>query len=322
MNLLHLYRKPALSSVKKDQLLSLTQKEVAPDIGEIETEYCFNIETTAPLADDELNTLRWLLTETFEPANFSDESFLNNTTAKSSLTSGGIAEVIVEVGPRLNFTTAWSTNAVSVCHACGLTKIVRIERSRRYKLILQERVQGFKASRGQAEIMKSLEPSDPRILESFLHLIHDRMTECLYPGKLTTFETGIRPEPVYIVPLIEQGREALRKISMEIGLGLDEWDIEYYYRLFVHDIGRNPTNVECFDLGQSNSEHSRHWFFKGRLIIDRAEMPYTLMDLIKQPLIANPNNSIIAFKDNSSAIRGYEISTIAPEYPGRSLSIL
>ncbi len=45
---------------------------------------------------------------------------------------------IVEVGPRMNFTTAWSTNAVSVCHACGLTKIKRIERSRRYKLIFSE----------------------------------------------------------------------------------------------------------------------------------------------------------------------------------------
>ncbi len=93
-----------------------------------------------------------------------------------------------------------------------------------------------------------------------------------------------------------------------MGLGLDDWDIEYYYNLFVNDIGRNPTNVECFDLGQSNSEHSRHWFFKGRLVIDGEEMPYTLMDMIKQPLGANPDNSVIAFKDNSSAIRGYEIS--------------
>jgi len=42
---------------------------------------------------------------------------------------------IIEVGPRMNFTTAWSSNAVSVCHACGLTKVKRIERSRRYRLI-------------------------------------------------------------------------------------------------------------------------------------------------------------------------------------------
>ena len=101
-----------------------------------------------------------------------------------------------------------------------------------------------------------------------------------------------------------------------MGLGLDDWDIDYYYNLFVKDIGRNPTNVECFDLSQSNSEHSRHWFFKGRLIIDGREVPENLMEIIQQTLTRNPGNSVIAFKDNSSAIRGYEIETIVPENPG------
>ena len=27
-----------------------------------------------------------------------------------------------------------------------------------------------------------------------------------------------------------------------MGLGLDDWDIDYYYHLFVHEIGRDPTN--------------------------------------------------------------------------------
>ena len=34
----------------------------------------------------------------------------------------------------MNFTTAWSTNAVGICHACGLGKVQRIERSRRFLL--------------------------------------------------------------------------------------------------------------------------------------------------------------------------------------------
>ena len=38
----------------------------------------------------------------------------------------------------MNFTTAWSTNAVSICQACGLRKITRIERSRRYLLLLKD----------------------------------------------------------------------------------------------------------------------------------------------------------------------------------------
>ncbi|MEW6161845.1 MAG: phosphoribosylformylglycinamidine synthase [Nitrospirota bacterium] len=204
---------------------------------------------------------------------------------------------MLEVGPRMNFTTAWSTNAVSVCHACGLTKITRIERSRRYKLT---GISNFESR-----------------ISNLLDLIHDRMTECLYLEPLTTFETGIKPESVYIVPLIEKGKDVLRKINIDMGLGLDDRDIDYYYNLFVNDIGRNPTNVECFDLGQSNSEHSRHWFFKGRLIIDGEEVPNSLMDIIKQSLSDNPGNSVIAFKDNSSAIRGYEVLTIIPEHPGK-----
>ena len=100
-----------------------------------------------------------------------------------------------------------------------------------------------------------------------------------------------------------------------MGLGLDDRDIDYYYNLFVKDIGRNPTNVECFDLSQSNSEHSRHWFFKGRLVIDGNEVQHDLIEIIQQPLKANPNNSVIAFKDNSSSIKGYEIQKITPENP-------
>ncbi len=314
MTILHLYRKPALSLSKRNELLSVAQQKVSPDIKDIETEYCFNIETITPFTDEELNIVRWLLAETFEPENFSERSFL---TRHSSLVT---RHCLLEVGPRMNFTTAWSTNAVSVCHSCGLKKITRIERSRRYKLIFNQQIPPLnpppaKGGRRRGS-SSSLQPSTFN-LQLFLELIHDRMTECPYPESLTTFETCKKAEPVYIVPLIEEGKEALKKINIEMGLGLDDWDIDYYYNLFVNGIGRNPTNVECFDLGQSNSEHSRHWFFKGRLIIDGEKMPYTLMDIIKHPLKTNHGNSIIAFKDNSSAIHGYEIFTIIPEHPDR-----
>lgn len=48
------------------------------------------------------------------------------------------------------------------------------------------------------------------------------------------------------------------------GLAFDDWDIDYYTELFKTKVQRNPTTVELFDLAQSNSEHSRHWFFKVR----------------------------------------------------------
>src|SRR4030042_2954877 len=270
--LLHFYRTPALLLEKKDNLVSLVKRTISPDINDIQTEYCFNVDAGDALTQEELEILHWLLSETFEPENFSAESFLAQNILPTppspsrgegkgggeDLSSMPFAQrFLFEVGPRMNFTTAWSTNAVSVCHACGLTKIKRIERSRRYKLIFEERVRGFKGSRIQDKKSQALESLTPRPLDSFpseafLELIYDRMTECPYPEPLITFETGIKPEPVFIVPLIEESKETLRKINSEMGLGLDDWDIEYYYNLFVHTIGRNPTNVECFDLGQSN----------------------------------------------------------------------
>jgi phosphoribosylformylglycinamidine synthase len=272
----------------------MAQQKVTHALTGIETEFCFNIAATESLSGEEMRLLRWLLTETFEPEKFSDKSFLAHHPTRFA------HHTVVEVGPRMNFTTAWSTNAVSVCHACSLSKITRIERSRRYHLDLADNTPITKAEEA-----------------AFISLVHDRMTECPYPKPLKTFETGIKPEPVRMVPLIEQGRAALEKINREMGLGLDDWDLDYYTNLFVKDIKRNPTNVECFDLSQSNSEHSRHWFFRGKLIVDGKEIPGNLMKIVKATYDANPNNSVIAFSDNSSAIIGRDITTLIPETVGK-----
>lgn len=296
MGLIYRYKRPVVTGSRKSELLSFGKRQLAGGISDIRTEYCFYIQAKRPLSAEEMELLRWLLSETFEPENFSEESFITQNSGP------GTRNFLVEVGPRMNFTTAWSTNAVSVCHACGIDSVTRIERSRRYKVV------------GSSEAQNSAGSSD---FDSFPGLLYDRMTECPYPKRLETFETGTRPEPVWYVPLIEEGKSALGKINREMGLGLDDWDIDYYYNLFVKEIGRNPSNVECFDLSQSNSEHSRHWFFKGRLVIDGGKVPGNLMSVVKETLDRNPGNSVIAFKDNSSAIKGYFIEMITPVLPGR-----
>jgi phosphoribosylformylglycinamidine synthase len=284
MDLVHLFRTPALSPTEEEDLLSKMNEAAGTRIRSLETEYCFNIEVTEPLTTREDEVLRWLLAETFEPEGFGPESLLPGDGK------------LLEVGPRMSFTTAWSTNAVSICHACGLGKIRRIERSRRYLL----------------DVPRGL---SARERTAVLGSVHDRMTECVYEQPLRTFEAGPPPEPAFEVPVLREGRAALERISREMGLAFDDWDLDYYHRLFL-DMGRNPTNVECFDIAQSNSEHSRHWFFKGRLIIDGEEAELSLLDLVRDTLRANPQNSVIAFSDNSSAIQGSSITTILPERPG------
>ncbi len=246
-------------------------------------ETCFYVEHSGRLEEKDLRVLRWLLAETFEPGNFADESLLP------------VGEgAVVEIGPRLNFETAFSTNAVSICRACNVDSVVRIEKARRWLI------------------------APDRDLNRFVAGHHDRMTECLYPSPIDTFDPGIVPEEVRAVPLLEEGIEALGRINREMGLGMDAWDLEFYHNLFVKGFRRNPTDVECFQLAQANSEHSRHWFFRGKLVIGGQEAPETLLGIIKSSLAANPSNSVIAFKDNSSAISGYEISTIIPGCPGKS----
>ena len=94
----------------------------------LKTEKCFYIETSAPLTPEELLILRWLLAETFEAELTSEKSRIAKLRKEGSQ--------IVEIGPRLNFETASSSNAVAICRACGLTKVTRLEVSRRSCLIL------------------------------------------------------------------------------------------------------------------------------------------------------------------------------------------
>jgi phosphoribosylformylglycinamidine synthase len=71
--------------------------------------------------------------------------------------------------------------------------------------------------------------------------------------------------------------------------------------------------------GQSNSEHSRHWFFGGKITFDGVTQPQTLFQMVKATLPADrPSNSVIAFHDNSSAIRGFETEVLQSSDPSQA----
>jgi phosphoribosylformylglycinamidine synthase len=260
---------------------------------QVDFEICFNVELTgdddAAFGDMQNYVLEWLLAETFDPKALSASSKFADASS-----------AVVEVGPRLNFQTAWSANAVAICGACGLANVARLERSRRYRLI----------PGNQNQVL------DRRLVAAFAARIHDRMTETVYSEPLRSFDTGLKPESTWFVPLLERGKVALEQLNAELGLGFDEYDLDLYMSLFVDRMKRNPTNVELFDMAQSNSEHSRHWFFKGQLVIDGERIPSHLFSIVRETLLANPQNSVIAFADNSSTIRGGPIPLLLPASPG------
>ncbi len=161
--LIQFYRTPVLSDVNERELVRQVRAALGVEVGGIETEYCFYVEAAGPLNGEGRAILSWLLGETFEPDRFGERSFLSGEGA------------CLEVGPRLSFKTAWCTNAVAVCHSCGLEDVIRIERSRRYLLRGANRLSERQRSR-------------------FLELVHDRMTECPYIAPLTSFNGAVRPE--------------------------------------------------------------------------------------------------------------------------------
>ncbi|MDD5291062.1 MAG: phosphoribosylformylglycinamidine synthase [Patescibacteria group bacterium] len=278
----HFYTTPFLSD-EKIAALHLTLGGLVNDLTGVRSERVFNVGSDRALTEKELEILKSLLHYP-QLHNIADNTFLD--WSRNTL----------EVAPRLNFATSDSTNAVSICQSCGLPSIFRVEQGRRYRLLLGNRV------------------ITDEERERILPLLHDKMVECFYPGKLKSFDVKRDPEEYITIPVMERGIEALREANKEYGTGMDEMDIGYYYHLITELLKRNPTLAEFRDLGNSNSEHSRHHVFRAKLIIDGVEAPFTLMELIRGTL-KNTANSVIAFHDNSSAIAGYPVSVLIPTDP-------
>ncbi|KAM3875975.1 phosphoribosylformylglycinamidine synthase [Diretmus argenteus] len=260
----------------------------------ITSELCYNVEVIGcdGLGAEEKEVLLWLFRPPMQTEPLSE---------KANLTEGK-GDKLVEIGPRLNFSTAWSTNAVSICQSAGLSNVTRVELSRRLLL---------KAKSGES--VKELSGDVKELIES----LYDSMTECIYEHPITSFTVETKPQEVFEVDILGKGRAALEVANDDLGLAFDSWDLDFYTSMFQR-IKRNPTSVECFDLAQSNSEHSRHWFFRGRMVIDGQEQKETLFSLIMDTQRHSNQNNVIKFCDNSSGIKGTELRCVYPKDPSQA----
>lgn len=191
-----------------------------------------------------------------------------------------LGTIFIEIGPKLEFTTPWCSQVLMLLQRCGLNPITRIERSRLYHKL-------------------------PK---------YDLMTEMIYHQPLTSFYVNQTPTRTFLVNNIAEFNQTEK-------LGFDQFDLDLYQHIWSSSTEKRqvPTDVELYDLAQSNSEHSRHWLFRGKLKLPNGEiLPHSLMDLIKLPLYQiqqqnKSDNSLIAMKDNSSAIRGYQVDYLSPD---------
>ncbi|CAJ0943262.1 unnamed protein product, partial [Mesorhabditis belari] len=224
------------------------------------------------LNEDNLTKIEWLLSVSPFGEKIRKETIFD------------VEESILEIGPRLSMKTSFCTNALAVLNAVEIRNVSRIERSIRYLL------------------HKSVAKRIPH--QRLLELLGDRMTECIYEGKPNFEQTAIK-EPFTEIRLLSNPN-ALKEANEKLGLAFDSSDLDYYKDLFINKLKRNPTDVELFDLAQSDSEHSRHWFFRGKLFIDGELRGESLMDSIRGTQKFSNQNNLIAFSDNSSVIKGFE----------------
>uniref|UniRef100_K7GDK9 phosphoribosylformylglycinamidine synthase n=1 Tax=Pelodiscus sinensis TaxID=13735 RepID=K7GDK9_PELSI len=288
MAVLHYYRRPGAEGCPASLLRSA--EEVLGGVRALHLEPCYSVEwTTDALLPSPQNTqvLHWLFGCPFESGDVATESFMRRAPT----------DLLIEIGPRLNFSTAFSTNVVSVCRAAGLDCIDRVERSCRYLL----------------QCARKPTPSKEAALVA---VFSDKMVEQRYEEPIHSFTVATRPLPVWDIDLLCEDRTVLERANKKLGLAFDSWELEYYNEYFQR-IGRNPTSVEWFDLAQSNSEHSRHWFFKGRLLVDGKEIEESLFESIMRTQESSNPNNVIKFSDNSSAIKGRPVCSLWPRDPSR-----
>lgn len=136
--------------------------------------------------------LRWLLKHPQKEDNLKNKTSLKESKGKS---------VLIEIGPRFNFSTAFSTNCVNICQNVGLNHINRIEMSIRYLITFNGK---------------------PTNLEDIIEVLSDRMTECQYTPEnlpVDSFDEQLPKQQSnwHIVPVLTEGRQALEKVNEELG---------------------------------------------------------------------------------------------------------
>ncbi|KAG6446478.1 hypothetical protein O3G_MSEX004433 [Manduca sexta] len=268
------------------------------DVIDLTTELCYHVELNEGcdyLNIEQIKVLKWLLSSPLQP-----QALRNNTQFKNVEDN----QIVIEIGPRFNFSTADSSNSVQICESVGLNDIVRLEVSIRYLITFQ-----------------NAKNVSAKMYEDLAAPLHDRMTQCIYTKDnlpRNSFNEGLPKnlESWYVVPLLKEGRMAMEKVNKKLGLAFDSWDMDFYMDLFVNKLKRDPTSVELFDLAQSNSEHSRHWFFKGKIILDGKEINQSLIDMVASTQETSNNNNVIKFGDNSSAIKGFKHTKLRPSNVG------
>jgi phosphoribosylformylglycinamidine synthase len=209
-------------------------------------------------------------------------------------TSNSLQKIIVV--PRIGTISPWSSKATDICQLCGLIEIKRIERGIIYHF--------------------SQEIKDGE-LEAILSFVMDRMTEShlknISDSSLLFDE--LKPNSYNSIDILKEGKSAILKANIELGLALSDGEINYLYDSF-NDLKRNPRDIELMMFAQANSEHCRHKIFNADWTIDSEKQATSLFGMIKNTYHQNPEGLLSVYSDNSAVMSGYKSSFFEPNHEG------
>lgn len=207
------------------------------------------------------------------------------------------ADLAFMVVPRLGTISPWASKATDIVKNCGIEGVLRVERGTVYSLALKAPLTEEEAAQAAG-------------------VLHDRMTESVvardFPAENLFVE--LEGRPMATVALVEEGRPALERANVEMGLALSPDEIDYLTDAFTK-IGRNPTDVELMMFAQANSEHCRHKIFNARWTVDGEECEETLFGMIRRTHKMAPQGTITAYADNAAIFEGAEVTRLYPR-PG------
>ena len=190
------------------------------------------------------------------------------------------------VSPRKGTISPWSSKASDIFRSCGLGGAVRrVERAVRVRI----------EKDGKALAPAAMAPAFP--------LLHDRMTEGVYDDLSDLFAAS-EPKPGRTFDVLGEGRAAIERANLELGLALYPDEIDYLAENYAK-AGKNPTDTEIVMFGQVNSEHCRHKIFNAEWTVDGEKKDLSLFKMIRGTHAAHPDGTLLASSDNSSVIEGF-----------------
>jgi phosphoribosylformylglycinamidine synthase len=201
---------------------------------------------------------------------------------EQTLESGGRFVV-----PRFGTLSPWSSKATDILHACGLSRVRRIERGVAWTIL--------GSVRDEAALRAA---------------ISDRMTETVL-AEASEAQKLFERTPPRPLKTVQRDRASLERANVEMGLALAPDEIEYLARAFA-EANRDPTDVELMMFAQANSEHCRHKIFNATFIVDGVAQPDSLFRMIRRSTEASPDGVLSAYKDNAAVIAGFESSRFFP----------